>query len=205
MPSGPAYNAYINWVLYAVVGDMGAADNLMNQSGAGIRSVAKHLQKTRKPRLKTVYRGLLLDPEEAKSRVIDQDPRLTFVSFSEDRDVACWFADPTSVMSSYVKQIRPRVEGWLMDLKPRLSDVLFHHSWNPIKLPTGQNVLLENAATMHPHITDDQFDWNLNTQNEVILKPLRDGQSINAYELSDCPDGLDDRFVAPSLRSQFGL
>lgn len=205
MPSGPAYNAYINWVLYAVVGDMGAADNLMNQSGSGIRSVAKHLQKTRKPRLKTVYRGLLLDPEESESRVINQDPRLTFVSFSEDRDVACWFADPSSVMSSYVKQVRPRVEGWLMELKPKLSDVLFHHSWNPIRLPNGQNVRLEEAAMMHPEIIVDQFEWNLDTQSEVILKPLRSGQPVEAYELSDCPDDLDDRFVVPSLRGQFGL
>jgi hypothetical protein len=97
------------------------------------------------------------------------------------------------------------VEGWLMELKPRLADVLFHHSWNPILMPTGQSVLLENAAVMHPGIIEDQFYWNLDTQSEVILKPLRDGQPIKAYELSDCPDGLDRRFVAPSLRSQFGL
>jgi hypothetical protein len=205
MPTGAAYNAYINWVLYAVVGNMGGADNLMRQSGSGIRSVARHLQKTRKPRLKTVYRGLLLDPEESESGIIHQDPRLTFVSFSEDRDVACWFADPTSVMSSFVKEHRPRVEGWLMELKPKLSDVLFHHSWNPIVIPGGRGVRLEAAAAMHPEIIFDQFEWNLKTQNEVILKPLRAGQPVEAYELSDCPDDLDERFVVPSLRKQFGL
>ncbi len=108
-------------------------------------------------------------------------------------------------MSSFVKQGRPRVEGWLMELMPKLSDVLFHHSWNPIRLPDGRGVHLGAAAVMHPNIIVDQLEWNLQTQSEVILRPLRGGQPIEAYELSDCPDDVDERLVAPSLRSQFGL
>lgn len=205
MPSPAGYNAYINWVLYTVVGNMAVADDLMRQSGSGIRSVARHLQKTRRLKLKTIYRGILLDPEESEEGVIHQDPRFTFVSFSEDRDVACWFADPSSVMSSVVKQMRPRVEGWIMELRPRLSDILFHHSWNPISIGAGRGrVYLEDAAARHPHISG-QFEWNLHTQSEVILKPLTSGQVIEAYELSDCPDDLDDRFVFPPLRNRFGL
>jgi hypothetical protein len=205
MPNPQSYNYYINWALYAITGRLQEADNLMKSHGTGIRSIAKHFQKTKKPRIHTLYRGLLLDPEQVEEKSISQDPNVTFVSFSEDRDVACWFADPSSVMSSFVKQHRPRVEGWIMEYTPKLTDILFHHSWNPIPIPGVGRVYLERAAEMHPDIIDvaDQLAWNLQTQSEVIVKPLRAGTPVEAYELSDCPPGLDERLTLPSMRGRF--
>jgi hypothetical protein len=195
------YNDYLNWIVYAVVGDMSSADSLLRKNGAAIRSVARHLQQTKKPKIQTLYRGLLLEPEAVEERAIDQDPHVTFVSFSEDRDVACWFADPKSEMSSYVKKIRPRVEGWIMEYKPRLSDILFHYSWNPLVF-AGRSIHLEHAAGMNPTVPADQFAWNLRTQREVIVEPLRRGTAVEAYELLDCPEGLDDRLTFPPARGQ---
>lgn len=207
MPAPSSYNQYITWVLYAVLGRMAEADDVMNKHGSGIRAVARHLQKTRPPKVRMLYRGLLLEPEEVEEGVIGQDPRLTFVSFSESRDVACWFADPESVMSGFVREHRPDVEGWVMEHKPKLSDILFHHRWNPIALPNGKPFLLERAATMHPHIADqaDQFAWNLSTQQEVIIKPLRKGADVIAHSIAECPptEDLDDQLTPPMFRGQF--
>jgi hypothetical protein len=127
------------------------------------------------------------------------------VSFSEDRDVACWFADPDSVMSSFVKQHRPRVTGWIMEYEPKLAQILFHYTWNPIVIPGMGELDLEEAAHMHPDIARaaDQLAWNLQTQSEVIVRPLKAGTPVEAYELSDCPPGLDDRLTIPSMRGRF--
>jgi hypothetical protein len=205
MPNPKAYSLYINWIIYAILGKPQEADGLMREYGPSIRSVAKHFQKTRRPQDALLYRGLLLNPEESADRTIEQDPHLTYVSFSEDRDVACWFADTGSVMSSFVKQQRPDVEGWIMEYRPRLSDILFHHSWNPIPLPGGGSLYLEDAAARHPDIQEDQVAWNLQTQSEVITKPLRAGTPIEAHELSNCPptDWMDDKFTFPPMRGSF--
>jgi hypothetical protein len=207
MPSPQAYNNYINWIIYAIVGRPQEGDDLMRREGSGIRSVAKHLLKIRKPRITTLYRGLLLNPEESEDRIIEQDPHLTYVSFSENRDVACWFADPDSTMSGLVKEIRPDVEGWVMEYTPKLSDILFHYSWDPLPLPGGRDLYLEEAASMHPHIAEDQLAWNLHSQSEVITKPLRAGTPIEAHELSNCPPTreLDREFTWPPLRRRLGL
>lgn len=208
MPNPPqqAFSYYINWALYAVVGNLAAADNMMKRKeGAGIRAVARYFQRTKRPRIRTLYRGLLLDPEQIEDQAITQDPDVTFVSFSEDRDVACWFADPSSTMSSFVKMRRPRVEGWIMEYRPKLANILFHHSWNPIAIPGMGELYLEQAAEMHPEIVEvaDQLAWNLQTQSEVIVRPLKAGTAVEAYELSDCPPGLDERFTVPSMRGRF--
>lgn len=205
MPPEQAFSYYINWALYAVTGKLAVADNLMKDKGAAIRAVARYYQKTKRPRRRTLYRGLLLEPEQVEEGLINQDPDVTFVSFSEDRDVACWFADPSSTMSSFVKMQRPDVEGWIMEYLPKLSDILFHHTWNPILIPGRGELYLQQAATMHRDIIPvaDQLAWNLETQSEVIVKPLGSGTAVEAYELSDCPPGLDDRLTLPSMRGMF--
>jgi len=204
-PAPKDYSLYINWIVYAIVGRPQDGDALMREYGPSIRRVAKHYQKKMRPKLTTLYRGLLLSPEESEGRTIEQDPNLTYVSFSENRDVACWFADPESTMSGYVKQMRPDVEGWVMEYKPKLSDILFHYSWDPIPVPGGRRFHLINAATQHPDILEDQFEWNLWTQKEVITKPLGAGTPIEAHELSNCPPTreLDDEFTFPPMRGSF--
>ena len=207
MPSREALNYYINWVLYAVLGNMQAADQILKEHRQGIQSWATFLRKEYPFKIKTLYRGLLLEPEQVKEKTIAQDPRVQFVSFSEDFDVACWFAAPDSVMSGYVKQTRPRVEGWIMEYRPRASDVLFHHHWGYIAYDRGGGPfeLFPSAARMHPDVDERQFMWNLETQKEVITKPLRKNTPVEAYKLAGCPptSELDERFVAPFFRGRF--
>jgi hypothetical protein len=143
---------------------MEAADEMLRRYGHEILPVA--LRATRGVRLPaTLYRGILLEPNEVKSDKVERDPRLTFVSFSEDREVACWFADTRSIMSGYVKETRPHVDGYLIEYAPSQNQVLFSATGQPELCK-----LLCTAAEMHPHIDASQLRWNVMTQKEVILK-----------------------------------
>lgn len=203
-PAFHAYNLYISWVIPAIYGQLAPADSLMREHGAQIRSVAKTLRKKLPTPVRQLYRGLLVEPDQVVDDVVGQQAEVEFVSFSEDRDVACWFADPRSIMSSFMAQQRPDAEGWVMEYRPRKVDILFHHSWRAIPVPGHGSIPLDQAARMHPAVADPaQFAWNLRTQREVIVEPLREGQSVLAYELADCPDTaeLDARLTMPQFRS----
>src|SRR6185436_1974502 len=93
-------NLYINFALHAVLGKLGEADTIMRFAGKAIRRVADDLGAECNRQLPTkpapLFRGMLLDPN-GPFRV---DPDLTFLSWSEDRDVALWFACPRSVVSA---------------------------------------------------------------------------------------------------------
>jgi hypothetical protein len=202
-PSRSSINAYINWVIYAVLGRMGQADDVMNKHRNQIYAVARWMMKQRKPPIRKLYRGVLLEPSEVEDGVIKPDPQLTFLSFSESFDVACWFADPDSIMSGYVSEQRPGVEGWIIEYKPKPSEILWHHTWDTL-MGDGQAISLVAAGSQHPHIMMalDQLAWNIHTQREVILKPLKEGADVTAYELANCPKTaeLDRRFTQAQFR-----
>lgn len=151
-------NVYINFVLYAVTGRMAEADDLMEKHGRLVRSVARYLAEKRSAPRAPLYRGVLVDDEQP----LERDDRRRFMSWSEDRDVACWFASRESVISGYVVECRPLVRGVVLELAiPQR--VLFHHSW--------ADASWAGMAAMHPHIGVEgarQFSWSLLTQREVI-------------------------------------
>jgi len=198
------YSYWIAFAVHAVVGMMSEADSVMESYGPEVRRVARVLRKRKPVRARRLYRGVLLEPEELSDGVLHQNEELRFVSFSEDRNVACWFADPASIMSGYVAQIRPRARGYVMAYSPRANDVLFHHSWRRIRIPTVGEVDIACQARRYPRIAPivDQLEWALETQKEVIVKPLRRGEPVVAHELSGCPptDELDAAYTMPRFR-----
>lgn len=204
-PSPASINAYINWVIYAVLGRTGEADDVMRRYKLQIEAVARQLRKRRKPPIRDLYRGVLLEPDQVVQGVVPPEPALTFLSFSEDFEVACWFADPDSIISGHVRQSRPNVEGWIIEHRPKGSEILWHYSWNTIPMGAGRSIPLVAAGAQHPHIMRelDQLAWNLQTQREVILKPLAVGTPVTAYALSDCPQTaeLDARLAPPAFRA----
>lgn len=154
-------NAFINFSLYAVLGKMAEADDLMRRFGDGIKRVAAVLAARFPLRPSSLYRGMLVDP----ATPVTPDGRYTFVSWSEDRDVACWFASPESEISRPLAAHNPRLRGVVLELT-RPERVLFHHSWA---------VGWERLAVAHPHMGDEgarQIGWSLRTQREVITAPL---------------------------------
>jgi hypothetical protein len=157
-------NIYINFALYAVLGKMGEADLIMRRHGEQVRHVARFLTKECPVPERAVYRGMLLDPE----RTYTLDPSFTFVSWSEDRDVAVWFADRHSSISEPFALAYPEARGYLAEL-PAPREILFHHSWAARAFND-----LSALALQHPDMGANgarQIAWALRTQQEVITMP----------------------------------
>jgi len=197
------YNGYVNWALYAILGRMAEADGIMEEYGPDVYDVVRFLQRKYPPTFRPIYRGVLVEPDAVVGGLLAPEPRVTFVSFSEDKNVACWFADPASFVSGYVKQQRPRVKGFILEHKPKLEDVLFHYSWGlAFPMPNGRTAPLSVFAQMHPDIIVPQFDWNLRTQKEVIVKPIKHPLPVSPIETWSCPptNELDKRYTPPMFR-----
>ena len=173
---------YLNFALHAILGRLGEADALMSIAGDEIRSVADHLAAQHPIAPQPLYRGMLLDPD----KTFAADPKLTFLSWSEKRAVALWFACPRSVVSEPLAATNPRLRGYLVDLPTPQSRVLFHHGW------AGALGGLAALASAHPLMGAEgqrQIEWSLRTQREVITAPV-DGltpsrtDDLNAEELA---------------------
>jgi len=199
-PSPTDWNVWITWVLYAVTGNLAAADSIMVQHGDSVRRVAKALSKLMPVPQRTLWRGLLLEAHEVVDGYVQPRVEHQFLSFSEDRDVACWFADRQSVMSGVVAQLRPQTTGWLTELKPPHKDVLFHWSWAPRFPVAGQVGPLWALARMHPDLSRvaDQTEKAMRGQKEVILDS-RGAKALKVvpHEGAGCPPtaALDQRFT----------
>jgi hypothetical protein len=157
-------NVYINFALYAVLGKMAEADLIMRQHGDRVRHVARFLTKECSLPKQPIYRGMLLDPE----RPYTLDPAFSFMSWSEDRDVAVWFADRRSSISEPFALVYPEARGYLAEL-PAPREILFHHSWAARAFND-----LSALALQHPDMGANgarQIAWALRTQQEVITMP----------------------------------
>lgn len=190
-------NLYINFLLYAIVGRMAEADSLLRKYKQKIYDAADHSLRGLNPNF-LAYRGILLHPssvEQYGNKIMSHE-KLTFISFSEDKDVAHWFADPKSVMSSYVSTMDPGVRGYTIEAMFRTGDFLFVASAQPTLCK-----LLALAADMHPFIEPSQLRWNLATQKEVIVKPNYDHFLVKLYESSpEETKRLDAKLTHPAFR-----
>lgn len=184
---------YLNFILYAVLGRLAEADVTMRLYGDSIRRAAARIRSHHRFSFerKTLHRGVLIDGE------FDPSGR-EFVSWSESKDVATWFADPRSMMNEYVIGQRPRSVGYVLtsDAKHR---VLFHHSW-----ATRLGCELPVLASSHPDMGTwgaRQLEWALKTQHEVITDPLDDWHDIwsAARPFVETGDTLDAQLAPPWL------
>lgn len=158
---------YLNFVLNAVGGKMGEADAIMRAGRGTIAHVAGALAKFAPFEPKPLYRGMLLDP----SKPFVLDARLTFMSWSEDRAVAEWFACRESVISEPLVEAKPELRGFLATLAEP-TRVLWHHSWVD---QFGGIDGFADLALRHPLMGAygrREIAWSLATQSEVITAPL---------------------------------
>ena len=190
---------YLNFALHAILGRLGEADTLMNIAGDEIRAVADRLAAQHPISPKPLYRGMLLDPDKPFAA----DPKLTFLSWSEDRDVALWFACPRSVVSEPLAATNPKLRGHLVDLPAPQSRVLFHHGW------AGAIGGLAALARAHPLMGEEgrrQIEWSLRTQSEVITAPV-DGLRPNCTADLDAEalGALEKRLSPPWVIAEEGI
>lgn len=189
---------YLNFALHAILGRLGEADTIMRLADARIRSVADRLAATRQVDPKPLYRGMLLDPDVPYAT----DPKLTFLSWSEDRDVALWFACPRSVVSEPLAATNPKLRGHLVELAAPRSRVLFHYSWEHA---FGG---LAPIALAHPLMGAEgrrQIEWSLRTQREVITAPVEDLRPTPVHDLDpEALEALEQRLSPPWIIAEEG-
>ena len=121
-------DAYKQFVVTAILGQMSFADMLMQQFRSEIYSVAAYVQQIDPQPAKRLYRGLLIEPSLVRGNRPIQPERGAFASFTESRDVACWFALPESWIAEHLARGRPNVVGWIAKYTPQSAEIIFHHA-----------------------------------------------------------------------------
>lgn len=203
-------NLWINFVLYAVVGLTAQADALMRSHAAGVERTAAWLRQKQPFKMGPLYRGILVAPVKVEGGRLAHDPDLEFLSWSEDLDVACWFAATDAIISEVVVQMRPGVRGYVVKGKGDPQKVLWRHEWIAVPIPDGGELDLRAAALYHPDVDGAQFSWNVETQHEVITRaPSRPTRfRVEPVEKERCADveELDARYTFPPfLEDRFGV
>lgn len=192
-------NFYVNFALHAVYGKLGAADTIMRFAGDAIRRVADEIAKACPTDPAPIYRGMLLDPAQP----FRAEPTLTFLSWSEDRDVARWFACSRSVVSEPLAAQNPKLRGFIAELPAPRSRVLFHHSW------ASALGGLACFALIHPLMGEEgkrQIEWSLRTQREVITDPVVDLAPASVPDLDAVTlEALERRLSPPWVIAEEGL
>lgn len=181
-------NLYVNFALNAILGYMGEADVLLRRYPREIVGVAREIERKHPIPNMPLHRGVLLDPTLG----LDNN-HFPFVSWSEDQDVAKWFADRHSYISEPYRKFAPEARGYLLAIPVATRPVLFHHSWR-----AALGMPLESFAVLHPLMGVPgmrQLRWSLDHQREVILTPI-ENLSLVAYEATrEETKRLDERFI----------
>lgn len=196
---GPEINYYLSFVIPAIQGQMSQADAVLRAHKPQVMKVVRKLHKLCPVTPKTVYRGMMLEPEHVTDGKVGKDPVVDaqFVSYSEDRDIACWFSDRDSFMNSIGIGMRvdmARAQGYIVTAKPKRSDILFHWSWG-LRFPwMGGPTTLGTLASLHFGLPG--LDNTIQTQREVMLQPSDKPLPAEPYASPPCPPttALDARF-----------
>jgi len=201
-PAPEDINYYVNFVLNAVLGRTAAADSLMRQYGPAIERVAASLRRSGPKPKGPLFRGILLEPPVPAQLTPDQ--QLTFISWSEQLSVACWFADPTSIMSGYALELKPKLQGFIITEPAPPAPVLFYYKWAKSFEIGGRRFDLSRLALIHPDMGADghsQIEWALRTQFEVITANVHRPLRVQPKSAFNCPSTaeLDRRLTWPGV------
>lgn len=107
-----------------------------------------------------IYRGIILDPSEVQNGKVQNDPQITYVSFSEDKRIAIAFGDTENPMAEFLMSQYPNKRGFLITATYRPEQLLFHHKWlsDGNMWPAVKQLFGDDAKYME-------------MQKEVMLKP----------------------------------
>jgi hypothetical protein len=114
-----------------------------------------------------LYRGILVDRHDIDSQgCLVPIPHIRYLSFSERREVAEYFADPDSPMSGLLIRHRPLARGYLIQYTPAADEVLF--SWRWVEA-LNLNAIGNHLSRVQP--TSGEWDPMLvSSQREVIIR-----------------------------------
>jgi hypothetical protein len=198
-----SWDYYINFIVLAVTGRTGEADTIMQRFPKPIADCARELTAHFKAPYGPTYRGILVEDDRLKGGILPHESDRTFLSWSENLEVAAWFANRDAIVSQVVVCIRPNVRGYITILnEPEPDTVLWRHSWGPL-LEALTGVPLLKAALMHPQVDHRQFLWNLTTQKEVITAPLGELKFVPVEEFDPLPlEQLEEQFCYPEVLAE---
>jgi len=194
-PSSADLQHYLGFVLYALMGRMNEADDILIAHGSSVKKMAAWLRGLQPlPLAPVLYRGILLNNLPA-SGPLPPDPRKApYMSMAEDKDVACWFGNPHSSISNVAEfgQVSLGKHGVVVAMPsgPLHDRVLWHHAWQAIPDPTKPGALINLRTTaMHNFgAFGKAIVWALDTQKEVMVES-RPGESLPFVRVEDagCP------------------
>lgn len=154
-----AMRIYWNFIFNALSGRN--PDDYYRQNSQAIDLIAVSLRRKFPKTIKPLYRGILLFPNEVHDGKVKHQSEITYVSFSEDKNIAVAFADTQNPISAYVAQQYPTKKGFLITKSTyNQSLMLFHYEWL-----FDTNAI---AAFRRAFGADSKF---AEIQKEVILKP----------------------------------
>jgi len=217
-PSLKASENYKIFIALAVVGKQKEADAWLHSNKRHIERVARYLRSEMPVNPQKVYRGILLPAGEKKFKVAGKYQQQEYVSFTENLDVACWFARKESLIAP---DLNYEVDGYIIEYQPENKEILFHHSWlDPKSGQVGDlpgrivyDLLLLTDSSSGQAIAE--LYWNLRTQEEVIARPP--SQELEIINLNDynCPpaEQLDKQLfyrpdwvvIPPEVANYFNL
>jgi len=167
---------YCTWVVLAIQGLMRDADQLLKQYQEEIYLEALKLSRKFPVRPKPVYRGILLEPKDNgnENYVYHVDYGVKFISFTQNLEVACWFASTDSYMAHMVMLQKPKSAGFIIEHTPEPEDILFDWKWHKdIGFKKFRPMIEKQLLLNHIYTDLDQYVHNVVTQKEIILKPLK--------------------------------
>lgn len=200
---------YNTWAVLAVQGFMREADEVLRQHKDAIYTMAQRCQRSLPVKMSPVYRGLLLQTEGVNpDTTLNSRYEVEFMSFSENKEVACLFASPESYMSAYVMSQHPDSRGYVIMHTPERKEVLFHWKWHYLmKIERDLDKIALNLTMNGLNPDFRQYMHNVRTQKEVILTPIHKAfDLIPKAQLCDL-DGLelDKKYLPDFVLKEIGL
>ena len=170
-----AVKIYWNFIFNALSGRN--PDSYYRQNSKEIDFVAVLLRKKFPKAIKPLYRGILLFPNEVHDNKVKHQSEITYVSFSEDKNIAVAFADTQNSISSYVAQQYPTKKGYLITKNTYDQNLmLFHYEW---LFDTNAIAAFRRAFGNDSRFAEIQKEVILKPENSYAVEPVIPGSSNN--------------------------
>lgn len=170
-----AVKIYWNFIFNALSGRN--PDAYYRQNSQAIDFVASMLRKKFPKTIKPLYRGILLFPNEVRDGKVKHQSDITYVSFSEDKNISIAFADTQNSISSYVTQRYPDKTGYLITKNTYDQNLmLFHHEW---LIDTNAIVAFRRVFGNDAEIAEIQKEVILKPESSYEVEPVAPGSSNN--------------------------
>lgn len=166
-------DVYFNWSCNQLAGDPVATDAYLRQNLEVVKKVAARLLRGYKPQL--LYRGVIM----RESGLTELQPSIdfTYLSFSEDKNVAKVFADPEHHMAVELRAVG-KCYGYMTEYTPKIEEILFHYVFLEM-FPYVECLLLKinvDGTKLH----EQKEVTILQPKHPLILKSINDYDKRNS-------------------------